>query len=103
METVNFEIKDLESRDTDLLDTAASIRELDLIVTVDSMTAHLSGALARPTYTLLVAQPDWRWMLNRSDTPWYPTMRLFRQSVPGDWSGPVAEVVEAVKGSISIG
>lgn len=74
------------------LDDARIMRALDLVISVDTMTAHLSGALARPTWTLLPFEADWRWMLDRSDTPWYPTMRLFRQQRTGDWSS----VVEAL-------
>jgi hypothetical protein len=56
------------------------------------MPAHLAGALGRPVWTLLHADPDWRWMLGRDDTPWYPTMRLFRQPRPGDWAAVMARV-----------
>lgn len=64
---------------------AARMRSLDAVITVDSMPAHLAGALAVPTWTLLHSEPDWRWMLGRDDSPWYPTMRLFRQETAGDW------------------
>lgn len=66
-------------------DLAAAIASMDLVITVDTMTAHLGGALARPTWTLLHHAPDWRWMRGER-TPWYPTMRLFRQRVAGDWT-----------------
>jgi ADP-heptose:LPS heptosyltransferase len=75
-------------------DTAALIDNLDLVISVDTSVAHLAGALAKPTWLLLPVIPDWRWMLNRSDSPWYPTMRLFRQTKPGDWSSVVSEVVK---------
>jgi len=68
------------------LDDARIMRALDLVISVDTMTAHLAGALGQPVWTLLPFQPDWRWMRDRSDTPWYPTMRLFRQQREGDWS-----------------
>ena len=68
------------------LDTAAVMENLDLIVTSDTSIAHLAGALGRPVWVGLKQVPDWRWMLDRSDSPWYPTMRLFRQTSPGDWS-----------------
>jgi hypothetical protein len=97
LEGVNFEVTNLESDDGDCVDTAAAMLELDLIISVDSFTAHLAGALGRPCFTLLPTPCDWRWIRKGSSTPWYPTMRLFRQVVKGDWSGPVAEVVEAVK------
>jgi hypothetical protein len=67
--------------------------QLDLVISADTMLAHLAGAMARPTWTLLPSLCDWRWMHTRSDTPWYPTMRLFRQDEPGDWT----RVVEKVK------
>ena len=63
----------------DLVELARVMRGLDLVVTIDSMTAHLAGALAVPVWTLLHAGCDWRWMIDRDDSPWYPTMRLFRQ------------------------
>src|SRR5207302_9473808 len=61
------------------LDTAAVLANLDLVVTADTAAAHLAGALAVPVWALLTVTPDWRWLLAREDTPWYPTMRLFRQ------------------------
>ncbi len=72
--------------------TADALMEVDLVITVDTMLAHLAGALGRPVWNLLAFAPDMRWMLNRSDTPWYPTMRLFRQSKPNDWAGVFREV-----------
>ena len=77
---------------TDIEATADALLEVDLVVTVDTMLAHLAGALGRPVWTLLAFAPDMRWMLERSDTPWYPTMRLFRQPAPNDWAGAVQEV-----------
>src|SRR5256885_11721955 len=74
------------------LDTAAAILHLDLVISVDTMVAHLAGALGKPVWTLLPYRSDWRWMADREDTPWYPTMRLFRQSRPGHWSDVVARV-----------
>ena len=76
----------------DLEATADALMEVDLVITVDTMLAHLAGALGRPVWTLLAFAPDWRWMLDRTDTPWYPTMRLFRQSKPNDWAGVFREV-----------
>jgi hypothetical protein len=74
------------------LDDARVMSALDLVISVDTMTAHLAGALGRNTWTLLPFDADWRWMKDREDCPWYPTMRLFRQQRQGDWSGLVAEV-----------
>ena len=78
--------------DDDVYGTARMMRDLDLVIAADSMPAHLAGALGVPTWTLLHTEPDWRWMIDRDDSPWYPTMRLFRQRQPGDW----AEVMERV-------
>lgn len=69
------------------LDVAAVMQCLELIITSDTSIAHLAGALGRPTWVLLKHVPDWRWLTERDDSPWYPTMRLFRQSRPGDWAG----------------
>jgi ADP-heptose:LPS heptosyltransferase len=80
------------ARGSTLVDTAALIAELDLVITVDTGIAHLAGALARPTWLLLPFAPDWRWQLDREDSPWYPTLRLFRQEQPRDWSTVVARV-----------
>jgi hypothetical protein len=76
----------------DMLETAAIVSHLDLIVTVDTMIAHLAGAIARPVWTLLHYGADWRWLLDREDSPWYPTMRLFRQSAPGAWKPVVVRL-----------
>ncbi|MFO0997578.1 MAG: tetratricopeptide repeat protein [Alphaproteobacteria bacterium] len=78
------------------VDTAALISGLDLVITVDTSLAHLAGALGRPVWTLLADLPDWRWMLGRSDSPWYPTMRLFRQPAKGDWQTVIDEVASAL-------
>ena len=69
----------------DFDDTAAVIDSLDLIATIDTAVAHLAGAMGKPTWILLPHAPEWRWMLDRDDTPWYPTARLFRQKRRGDW------------------
>ena len=77
---------------TDLEATADALLEVALVITVDTMLAHLAGALGRPVWTVLAFAPDMRWMLDRPDTPWYPTMRLFRQPAPHDWAGAFREV-----------
>ena len=79
---------------TDFSDTAALIKCLDLVISVDTSVAHLAGALGCPTWILLPYTPDWRWLLNRDDSPWYPTVRLFRQDRNRNW-GPVVERVRA--------
>jgi hypothetical protein len=76
----------------DFADTAALLEVLDLLISVDTSVVHLAGALARPVWTLLAAGPDWRWLLDRADSPWYPTMRLFRQPSPGAWPPMMAQV-----------
>lgn len=80
----------------DFNDTAAIIAGLDLVISVDTAVAHLAGALGKPVWTLLPTPPDWRWLLHRADTPWYPSMRLFRQTTAGSWQPVVAEVVAAL-------
>jgi hypothetical protein len=79
------------------LDTAALMMSLDLIVTCDTSIAHLAGALGRPVFTALPSVADWRWLRARDDTPWYPTMKLYRQSAPGDWREPFARIATAVQ------
>ena len=77
-------------------DVASALKNLDLLISVDTSLAHLAGALAVPVWTLVSYFPDWRWMLDRSDTPWYPSMRLFRQPKPNDWAGAIGEVMAAL-------
>ena len=85
----------------DFTDTAAAIDNLDLIISVDTSVLHLSGAMAKPTWALIPYAPEWRWMLNRQDSPWYPTMRLFRQSYWNDWDSVFGRVTEELKAIIS--
>jgi hypothetical protein len=92
-----FGIIDLGPHLATLEDTAAAMMELDVVITVDTATAHLAGALGRPTWALHAHVPDWRWLRDRDDSPWYPTMRLFRQSAPGEWSRPLGEIHAALK------
>lgn len=77
---------------TDFADTAAIVAGLDLVVTVDTAVAHLAGALGKPVWVVIGQVPDWRWMLGREDSPWYPSMRLFRQDRPDDWAGVLQRV-----------
>ena len=81
----------------DFAETAGLIAHLDMVISVDTSVAHLAGAMGKPVWTLITAYPDWRWMLNREDTPWYPTMRLFRQPRPRDWAPVIERVAEELK------
>ena len=82
---------------TDFAETARVIAQLDLVITVDTSVAHLAGAMAKPVWILLPTGPDYRWLLEREDSPWYPTARLFRQTERGDWSGVVSRVANELK------
>ena len=84
------------------LDDARVMRALDLVISVDTMTAHLAGALGVNTWTLLPYEADWRWLLNRRDSPWYPTMRLFRQPVARRWDLVVDEVIKELQEQIRL-
>ncbi len=80
----------------DFSDTAAIIAQMDLVIAVDTSVAHLAGAMGKPVWILLPKLPDWRWLLHRSDSPWYPSARLFRQRHRGDWAGVVRSVQRAL-------
>jgi hypothetical protein len=86
---LNFVVHDMGSKLQDFADTAAAMEQMHLIVTIDTASAHLAGALGRPTWVLLRYVSDWRWLEERADSPWYPTLRLYRQSQPDDFDGPV--------------
>ena len=77
---------------TDFSETAALIENLDLVISVDTSTAHLAGALGKPVWLLNRFDSCWRWLLYRSDSPWYPTLRIYRQQEPGDWDGVIYRV-----------
>ena len=81
----------------DFADTAALIAQLDLIISVDTAVVHLAASMGKPVWMLIPFVPDWRWTLNRDDSPWYPTIRLFRQTAFGDWPGVIGRVVEAAR------
>jgi ADP-heptose:LPS heptosyltransferase len=95
-QTAGSGIVDLADGLTDFAETAAAIAELDLVISVDSAVAHLAGALAKPVWVMLPHVPDWRWLVGREDSPWYPTVRLFRQPGRGDWEAVVARLAEAL-------
>jgi len=89
---LGMELIDVAEELKDFADTAALLANLDLVIAVDTAVVHLAGAMGRPVWTLLPFAPDWRWLLARSDSPWYPTMRLFRQPAPGDWDSVIVRV-----------
>jgi len=92
-----FAVERLSPRTADLRMAGAAICAMDVVITPDAMVAHLAGTLGRPTWVLLQHQADWRWMDQRADSPWYPTVRLFRQPRPGDWDAVAHEVVDALR------
>jgi Flp pilus assembly protein TadD len=89
-------IADPASELPDMAATAALITALDLVVTVDTSVAHLAGALGKPVWLMLAHSPDWRWLWDRADSPWYPSARLFRQKAPGDWQSVIDQVTSAL-------
>jgi len=91
-----FDVMDWTGDLKDFADTAALIANLDLVISADTVVVHLAGAMGKPVWVLLPLVPDWRWMLDRQDCPWYPTMRLFRQSRRGDWQLPLRQIMEAL-------
>ncbi len=88
--------QDLGVQISDFADTAAVIENIDLIISIDTAIVHLAGALGKEVWTLLPYSPDWRWMLDREDSPWYPTMKLFRQPEPGDWDSVFSSIKECL-------
>src|SRR6201999_69271 len=85
-------IEDLSPSLDDFSETAAAISQLDLVLTVDTSVAHLAGAIGRPTWVMLPFVPDWRWLLGRQDSPWYPSVRLFRQTKRGAWDSVIHSI-----------
>ncbi|MBU3644096.1 MAG: glycosyltransferase family 9 protein, partial [Candidatus Methylopumilus sp.] len=81
----------------DFSDTAALIECLDLVITVDTSVAHLAGAMGKPVWILIPFAPDYRWLLDREDSPWYPTARLFRQPVLNDWDSVIPKIIQALQ------
>lgn len=90
-------VTDLTSQIIDFSDTAALIEQLDLVISVDTAVAHLAGTLGKPVFLLIPFAPDWRWLLERSDSPWYPSMHIFRQNFSGRWE----DVVDRVHGALN--
>lgn len=96
-------LSDVTPEIEDFADTAAIVGQLDLVISVDTAVAHLAGALSRPVWLLVPFVPEWRWMLDRTDSPWYPTMRLFRQSAPGDWADLMTGVAAELRARADAG
>lgn len=103
IENQNFQEKlfDTSGEVKDLADTAALVSQLDLLITVDTAIAHLAGAMAKPAWVLLQFAPDFRWLLERKDSPWYTSVRLFRQKQAGDWHGVLQEVKKGLEDIVS--
>ena len=94
--SVGCDFTDWTSELDDFADTAALMENLDLIVSADTSVVHLAGALGRPIWVMMAFAPDFRWMLYRDDSPWYPTMKLFRQPNAGNWQVPIERVTQAL-------
>ncbi len=90
-------LTDVSQELPDLAETAAAVQALDLVVTVDTAVAHVAGAVGVPVWLLVPYAPDWRWMLGWADTPWYPSMRIFRQGAPGAWGAVIADLVDRLR------
>jgi ADP-heptose:LPS heptosyltransferase len=97
------DVVDLTAQLSDFAETAALVSCLDLVITVDTSVAHLSGALGRPTWILLPYAPDYRWLLHREDSPWYPSVRLFRQDASRDYACVVDRLRHELKSQINAG
>ena len=90
-------LRDQRAEIRDFADSAALLMTLDLVISVDTALVHLAGALGRPVWALLPYAPDWRWQTGRTDSPWYPSIRLFRQDAPNDWQGVIRQVSESLQ------
>jgi ADP-heptose:LPS heptosyltransferase len=101
LENVGFPVRrlgdDWDQTAGPFVDTAAVMKNLDLVITADTAAAHLAGALGVPVWVALGSRTDWRWGIEGEQTPWYPSMRLFRQSRPGDWGEVFARISAALK------
>jgi hypothetical protein len=94
-----MELIDFTADIHDFGDTAAMVQSLDLVIAVDTSVAHLTGAMGKPIWIMIPFMPDWRWLRDRSDSPWYPTLKIFRQSKSRKWPEVVEKVTEALKKS----
>ena len=93
-------VTDLGDRLRDFSDTAAVVSQLDLVITVDTALAHLAGAMGKPVWVAIPFSPDWRWMRDTDTSPWYPSMRLFRQKRHGAWAGVFGDIRRALRDDI---
>ncbi len=91
---LGWDLLDVMDRCEDFMDTAALVAGLDLVISVDTSVAHLAGAMGRPVWLLSRIESEWRWMLDREDSPWYPGMKIFRQKERENWDAVIARVVE---------
>jgi len=91
-------VRQLGQEFQDFSDTAAVVALLDLVVAVDTSVAHLAGAMGKAVALLIPFSPDWRWLRDRTDSPWYPTMRIFRQDAVADWDGPLERLRQELIG-----
>ena len=92
-----MQISRLGEKLTDFEDTAALIENLDMVISADTVVAHLAGALGKPVWIMLRKSGEWRWLMERSDSPWYPTARIFRQKTPGDWAGLISDIAQQLQ------
>jgi len=90
-------VNDLAPHIGDFVDTASAMRELDLVITIDTSVAHLAGAIGVPAWVMLIRNADWRWLLDRTDSPWYPSARLFRQTTAGEWNSVATEIAASLR------
>ena len=95
-----LELLDWSGELRDFADIAGLIANLDLVISAETAAAHLAGAMGKKVYLLLPYVADWRWLRDRTDSPWYPTMRLFRQPSEGDWQTVIAQVADALKSEL---
>jgi hypothetical protein len=100
--TPSIRLRDADACGRGLVNLAATVLDLDLVITVDTLAAHMAGALGKPAWVLLGYAADWRWMTKRDDSPWYPSLRLFRQAIPGDWEGVINCVQRELETSIKV-
>jgi hypothetical protein len=97
------EVVNIGPADGDMVRMASAIQQLDLVIAVDTTVAHLAGSLGKEVWLLLPHAADWRWMIHRTESPWYPGMRLFRQDAPGNWNGAIEQVAIALRQEITVG